>query len=164
VGVHVVVGQHPDGLELGVFEQVGFVDDQDRGSTAFGLLDCQRVGGLRDQGGVVGQGLPTEREHDVVVDAPNADGRVGQVDDAVPGRVQRGERRTDRDGFAGADLAGDHADAAFGDAPADAGNGFAVAGVTVQHARCQVAAERGVGEPEEPLQSVDHVPSCPSSV
>ena len=45
----------PDRLELGVVEQVGLVDDQDGGAAAFGLLDGERVDGLRDQGGVVDQ-------------------------------------------------------------------------------------------------------------
>ena len=54
-GVHVVVGEHPDRLELGVVEQVGLVDDQDGGAAAFGLFDGEGVDGLRDEGGVVGQ-------------------------------------------------------------------------------------------------------------
>jgi hypothetical protein len=153
-----------DRLELGVLEEVGLVDDQHRGAAAFGLFDSQGVGGLRDEGGVVGQGLPAEGEHDLVVDAPNSDGGVGQVDDAVPGGVQCGERGADGDGFPGADFPGDHADAALGDAPADAGDGFAVAGVAVQHSGCQVPTEGGVGEPEESLQAIGHVPTCPSSV
>ena len=44
-----------DLLELVVVEQVGFVDHEDGGAAAFGLLDGERVDGLRDQGGVVGQ-------------------------------------------------------------------------------------------------------------
>ena len=64
------------------------------------------------------------------------------------------------DGFAGADLAGDHADAAFGDAPADPGDGFAVGGVAVQHAGGEVAAEGHAGEPVEALQFVDHGVTC----
>jgi hypothetical protein len=58
VGVHVVVGQHPDGLELGVIEQVCFVDDEHGGAAAFGLFGGQQVRGVRDQGGVVGQRVP----------------------------------------------------------------------------------------------------------
>ena len=50
-----MVGEHADRLELGVVEQVGFVDHQDGGAAAFGLFDGERVDGLRDQGGVVGQ-------------------------------------------------------------------------------------------------------------
>ena len=55
-GVHVVVGEHADRFELGVVEQVGFVDDEDGGAAAFGVLGGEGVGGLGDQGGVVGQG------------------------------------------------------------------------------------------------------------
>ena len=36
-------------------EQVGFVDHEDGGAAAFGLLDGERVDGLRNDGGVVGQ-------------------------------------------------------------------------------------------------------------
>ena len=74
----------------------------------------------------------------------------------VSGGVQGGERGADGDGFPGADLAGDHPDAVFGDAPADPGDGLPVRGVAVQHAGGEVTAERGAGEPEESLQSVDH--------
>ena len=45
----------PHRLELGVVEQVGFVDHEHGVAAAFGLLDGERVDGLRDQGGVVGQ-------------------------------------------------------------------------------------------------------------
>jgi hypothetical protein len=55
VGVHVVVGQHADRLELGVIEQVCFVNDQQGGAAAFGLFGGQQVRGLGYQGGVVGQ-------------------------------------------------------------------------------------------------------------
>jgi hypothetical protein len=47
-GVHVVVGEHPDGLQLVVIEQVG-VDDQDGDTAPLGVLGGRRVGGLRDQ-------------------------------------------------------------------------------------------------------------------
>ena len=68
----------------------------------------------------------------------------------------------DGDGLPGADLAGDHPDAVLGDAPADPGDGLAVGGVAVQHAGGEVTAERGAGEPEEPLQPVDHDTTSPS--
>jgi hypothetical protein len=74
----------------------------------------------------VDQGLPTQRGDDLVVDAADSDGGVRQVDDGVPGRVEAGESGADRDCFAGADLAGDDADELLGDAPGDAGDGFAV--------------------------------------
>ena len=146
-----MVGQHPDGLELGVIEQVRLVEHEHGGAAAFDLFGGQGVGGLRDQGGVMGQRSPAQREHDLVVDATDPDGGVGQVDDAVAGRVERGDCRAHGHGFPGADLAGDHPDAPFGHAPADAGHGLTMAGVSVQHPRGQVPAERGVGEPEEPL-------------
>src|SRR3954447_26719711 len=77
------------------------------------------------------------------------------------GRVQPGQGGADRDGFSGAALAGDDSDPALGDAPADAGHGFAVAGVAVQHPGCQIAAEGGAAEPEEALQTVDHADTPP---
>ena len=48
----------------------------------------------------------------------------------------------------GIDLAGDHPDAAFGDAPADPGDRLAVGGVAVQHAGGQIAPEWRAGEAE----------------
>ena len=60
---------------------------------------------------------------------------------------QPGQRGADGDGLPGTDLTGDHPEGAFGDAPADPGDGFAVAGVAVQHLRGKVAAERGAAEP-----------------
>ena len=69
--------------------------------------------------------------------------------------VQGGGRGADGDGFAGADLAGDHAEGVLVDAPGDPGDGFAVAGVAVQHARGQVPAERHPGEPVVRLQALN---------
>ena len=60
------------------------------------------------------------------------------------------------------DLAGDHPDPVLEDAPADPGDGLAVAGVAVQHPGGEVTPERGAGEPEEPLQPVDHDVASPS--
>jgi hypothetical protein len=53
-----VVGEHADGFELVVVEQVGFVDDQDGGAAAFGGFGGEGVGGLGDEGGAVGAGVP----------------------------------------------------------------------------------------------------------
>ena len=75
---------------------------------------------------------------------------------AVAAAVQGGQCGAHGDGLAGADLAGDHADAAFGDAPADAGDRFVVGGVAVQHARGQIAPERHPGETEVRDQVVHH--------
>jgi hypothetical protein len=101
----------------------------------------QGVGGLGGQGGVVGQGLATEGGDDAVVDSPDADGGVGQVDDGVAAAIQARQCGAHGDGLAGANLAGDDADAAIGNAPADAGDGLVVGGVPVQHGRGQIAPE-----------------------
>jgi len=50
------------------------------------------------------------------------------------------------DGFAGADLASDHPEGAFADAPADPGGSFGVAGVAVQHLWGQGPPEGHAGE------------------
>jgi hypothetical protein len=90
-GVHVVVGEHAHALKLVVGEQVRFIDDEDGGAAAFGVLDGQRVGGLRDEGGVVEARGATQGDHDGVVDAAGAHGGVTDADDDVPGRVEGGE-------------------------------------------------------------------------
>jgi hypothetical protein len=105
-----VVGEHAHGLKLVGLEEVGFVDDQDGGAAAFGVLGGQRAGGLGgERGGAVG-GPAAEAGDDGVVDAADADGGVGQVDDGVPGGIQGGQRRPRGGGLAGADLAGDDAE------------------------------------------------------
>src|SRR5947207_1859580 len=70
--------------------------------------------------------------------------------------VQGGQRGADRDGFAGADLAGDDPEGVLVDAPGDAGAGFGVAGVAVQHAGGEVTAEGGAGETVVCLQPFGH--------
>ena len=154
-GVHVVLGQHADGLQLGVVEQVGFVQDEDRGAAPFGLFGGQprRFGGRGWRGAPT---LPAERGDDLVVDAADPDGGVGQVDDRIARIVQCGQCGADGDGLAGADFAGDDADAAFGDAPADAGDGLAVSGMAVQHAGGEIAAEGHAGEPVKAMHFLDH--------
>jgi hypothetical protein len=147
-----------------MIEQMRLVDDEHGGAAAFGLFDREGVDGLRDQGGVVGQRSLPEGGDDLVVDPADPDGRVREVDDRVPRRVQGVQGGADGDGLPGADLAGDHPDAVLGDAPADPGDGLAVAGVAVQHAGGEVTPERGAGEPEEPLQPVDHDTTPPSVV
>ena len=83
-----MVGEHPDGFQLVVCEQVRFVDDQDGGAAAFGVFGGEGVGGLGDEGGGVEAGDAAEGGDDVVQDAADADGGVGEVDDGVPGGVQ----------------------------------------------------------------------------
>ena len=135
---------------------------------AFGVLGGERLGGLWDQRGLVEPWCAAQRGDDAVVEPARADGGVAQVDDGVPGWVQPGQRGADGDGLPGTDLTGDHPEGAFGDAPADPGDGFAVAGVAVQHLRGEVAAERGAAEPVVGLEPVDghdarSAPSQPGS-
>lgn len=49
----------------------------------------------------MGQKSPVEGGHDAVVDAPHADGGVGQVDHGVAAAVQGGQRGAHGDGLAG---------------------------------------------------------------
>src|SRR5207302_6049010 len=81
VGVEVVVGQHADGLELLVAQQVGFIDDQDGGFAAFVAFGGQDGGGLGGEPGAGAVGLAAEGGDDHLVQAADADHGVGQVDD-----------------------------------------------------------------------------------
>jgi hypothetical protein len=116
-----VVGEHADGFELAVVEQVGLVDDQDGGAAAFGGLAGQDVVGLGGQGGGAVGGAAAEAGDDVVVDAADAGGGVGEVDDGVPGGVDAGQGGAGGDGLAGADLAGDDAEGDRENQPPNAG-------------------------------------------
>jgi hypothetical protein len=159
-----VVGQQPDAFQLGRVEHVGFVDDQHDAAAAFGRFGGERVSGLRDERGVVEPGDAAERGDDGVVDAARPDLGVGQVDDRVAGRVQAGQGGADGDSLASADLAGEHPEGVLADQPADPGDCFGLAGVPVQLAGGQVAAERHLGEPVERGQLVDaHRCSPPSA-
>jgi hypothetical protein len=90
--------------------------------------------------------VAAEVADDLGVEAALADAGVGEVDDGVAHGVELGDRGAGGDGLAGADLAGDDPDGAFGDQPGDAGDGFGVAAVLVEHARGEVAAEGGAAE------------------
>lgn len=156
-------------LELVVGEQVGLVNDEDDLFAAFVVLGGEQFGGLADQGGPVEPGFGAEAGDEVVVDPAGADHGVGQVDDGVAGRIQRGDGCSGGDGLAGADLAGEHADGLLVDEPAQPGDGFFVAGRGEQLGGRQVTAERVAGQAEVGLQLLDHAaPSCsspsPSSV
>ena len=141
-----MVGQHADRLQLGVVEEVGFVDHDDGGAAAFDLFDGEGVDGLRDQGGVVGQRPRPERGDDLVVDAADPDGRVREVDDGVAvGSRAASAARTATVFPAPTSPVMTPIRCVFGDAPADPGDGLAVAGVAVQHAGGEVAAERQCG-------------------
>ncbi len=106
-GVHLGVGQQPQLFELGRVEEVGLVDDDHHPAVAFGLLGGEQVGGLGHQLGLEVAGLVAEGADDGDVEAPGAEGRVGDVDDLVPGGVEAGHRGADGHGLAGADVAGD---------------------------------------------------------
>jgi hypothetical protein len=105
--VEVMICQEPQRFQLVIAEQVRLLDDHDGGASPFSVFGGERVGGLWSQRGVMGQGLPTQRGDDAVVDAPDADGGVGQVDHGVAAAVQGGQRGAHGDGLAGADSAGD---------------------------------------------------------
>ena len=98
-----MVGEHADGFELRRLEHVSFVDGEDGGASAFGLFVGDGVQRLGDEGGVVGAGHAAEGGDDGVVDAADADGRVGQVDQHVAGLVESGQCGPEGDGLAGAD-------------------------------------------------------------
>jgi hypothetical protein len=133
------------------------------GAASFVFLGGEQFHGLRDQGGLVEAGHAAEGGDDAAVEAAAADGGVAEVDDGVPAGVEVGEGGADGDGLAGADLAGDHAQAAFVDAPADPGDGFGVGGVAVQHLRREGAAERGLAEPVVGFELLDHAGTSPFS-
>jgi hypothetical protein len=58
--VEVMVGQEPQRFQPVIAEEVAFLDDQDGGASALGVFGGERAGGLRSQGGVMGQGLATK--------------------------------------------------------------------------------------------------------
>jgi hypothetical protein len=155
-GVEVVVGEHTDFLELLAAQQVGLVDDEDRGAGAFVLLGGEQLGGLQDDVGLVEAGGGAQRADDVGVETPLADHGVGQVDDGVADGVEAGDGGAGGDGLAGADLAGDHPEGALVDQPGDAGNGFGVGAVAVQHAGGEIPAEGLAVEAVVGAQALDH--------
>lgn len=162
-GVHVVVGEHADRVQLLVVEQVRFIDHDGR-RAPFVDLRGQRGGRLGGESGQVELGSPAQAGDDPVIEAAHADLGVGLVDHREPGRVERRDGTFEGDRFAGSDLAGDQADRPVVDAPGDAGGGFPVGMVLVGHGRGQVAAERDTGETEVPLNAVDHRAPRPSSI
>ncbi len=134
---------------------MGFVDDEHDLLASFGFLSGEGVGGLGDERGFVEPGDTSEGGDDGGVEAAGADGGVAHVDDGVATGVQRGERGPRRDGLAGADLTGEHAEGAFVDTPGDAGDGFAVGAVGVQHGGGEVFAERHAGQAPVGAETVD---------
>ena len=67
-GVHLVVGEHPHGLQLVGLEQVALVD-QHGDAAALVVLGGEQPGGLGDQGGGAVAGPAAQRGDDLVVEA-----------------------------------------------------------------------------------------------
>ena len=155
-GVELVVGQQPQCLQGLVAEQVPLIDTHDGHPSAFGVFGGQRVTGLGHQRGVVEAGFAAQRGDHVVIDAPRADGGVGDVDEVVAGGFGAVDRGAGGDGLADPDLAGDDGDAAAGDAVGDAGCGLGVIVGAEQHPGRQGATEGHGGEAEERLDLVQH--------
>src|SRR6266571_2318438 len=89
--VHLRIRQDPDGLELVVCQEMGLVDCQYGDPAPLVMLGGEQGGGLGGEGsGAVG-GPGAERGDHLVVDAPGAGGRIGQVNQCVPGLVERGD-------------------------------------------------------------------------
>src|SRR5258705_13189374 len=125
---------------------MSLVDDQYGGLAPFIAFGGEHGGGLGGEPGVAAVGLAAEGGDDHLVQAADADHRVGQVDDGVPGGVQAGQDGADRDGLAGPDFARYDAYRAFADAPGDAGDGLVVGGGAGRHAGGQVGAGRHPGD------------------
>src|SRR6266851_226899 len=119
-----------------------FVDQEDGAASAFFGFGGQGVLGLGGQDGGVLGGLAAGRCHHGGVQASHSQGGVGQVDDVVAGAVDAADGGAGGAGFPRAGFAGDDADGAFADAPDDAGGGFVVAVVAVQHLQGEVLGER----------------------
>src|SRR5882672_2408146 len=111
---------------------------------------------LGDEVGGVEAGGLAERGGQGAVDAPDADLGVGQVDEGVAGRVEAVGGGAERGGFPGADFSCQDADAAGGDQPAQAGDGFLVGGGGEQRRGGDGGGERHAGEAVVGLQVRDH--------
>ena len=71
--------------------EMSLVEDQQRDTAALVMLGGEQAGGLGGQGGGAVGGQAAERGDHGVVDAAGAGGRIGQVDQGVPGLVQAGD-------------------------------------------------------------------------
>jgi len=79
VAVHFAVGQQPELFELVGLEEVGFVEDEDRGPAPFVFLGGEQVHGLRYQRRLVEAGNAAEGGDDAAVKASAADGGVAEL-------------------------------------------------------------------------------------
>ena len=75
--VHLMIRQHAHSLQLIVVEQMRLVDHEDGHSASLCVLGGERVGGLRDEGGLLALGDAAERGDDGVVDPADPDGGGG---------------------------------------------------------------------------------------
>src|SRR5260370_40140887 len=130
-------------------------------AAAFFGLGGERVGGLRDQGGVVEPGYAAEGGDRGGVYAAGADGWVGQVYRVVAGAVEGGDRGSGGDGLTGSYFSDDDGQRAGLDGVGDAGDGLVMGGAGKQLAGGQAAAERQGGEPEAVAHSGQHGWSFP---
>src|SRR5260370_11968138 len=137
------------------------IDYQDRYAAAFFGFGGERVGGLRDQGGVVEPGYAAEGGDHGGVYGAGVDGWVGQVDRVVAGAVEGGDRGSGGDGLTGSYFSDDDGQRAGLDGVGDAGDGLVMGGAGKQLAGGQAAAERQGGEPEVVAHSGQHGWSFP---
>src|SRR5260370_992115 len=105
---------------------MSLVADEDDAAVPFGGLGGEQVAGLGHQLGFEVAGLGAERADDGDIQAPGAEGGVGDVDDLVAGGVEAGDGGAQRHGLPGADVAGDHAERGFHHAEADPGDRLGV--------------------------------------
>ncbi len=111
---------------------------------------------LGDQRGVVEAGRLAQGGGDGAVDPSGADLGVGQVDQGVAGGVQPVGGGADGHGLPGADLPGQHPEAAGGDQPAQPGDGFVVRGGAEQAGHRDGRPEWHGREAPVGLQVLDH--------
>ena len=111
-------------------------------------LGGEQVRCLGHQLGLQVAGPVAEGAHDRDVEPSGAEGRVGDVDDLVPGGVQRGDGGAQGHGLARADVPGDDAERGLEDAEADPGDRLGVGLPGEQVLRRDGLAERGAGQAE----------------
>jgi len=127
---------------------MSLIQDHYDAAVPFGGLGGKQVAGLGHQLGLEVAGPVAERPDDRDIQAPGAEGGVGDVDDLVAGRVEAGDGGAQRHGLACADVAGDHPERGFHDAEADPGDRLGVRGPAEQVPGGDVLAERGAGQAE----------------
>ncbi len=88
IRIPVGVGQQPQLFELGGLKEVGFINDQNDAAVSLSGLGGEQIGGLDHQLGSLVAGVGAEGSDDGDIQAPGAEGGIGDVDDLVPGRVE----------------------------------------------------------------------------